>query len=74
MNKYHMIPFIWGTQNKKFIEKESRIQVSGVAGREGSGNYSLMGTEFLWGWWKNSGNSKDGYNAVKALNAIYCTL
>ena len=31
-NKYHMIPFIWGTQNREFIEKESRIQVSGVGG------------------------------------------
>lgn len=35
-NKYHMIPFIWGTQNREFIERkvEYRLVELGGAGRE----------------------------------------
>ena len=47
-----------GSRIGKFTETESKIEVTWGLGKEGMESYCSLGTEFLWGWWRSSGDGE----------------
>ena len=55
-DKYCIIPLIRKSRTGKFIVAESRLEVMGAWEYKEIGRYCLMGTEFLFGIMRSSGN------------------